>query len=352
MFGSVQLGYKDYLFLDLTARNDWSSTFALRLRRTRDIFYYSTGINAVLSEVLTMPEPVSFLKVRASYAKVGNDIPSYFTRPRDYSINGTRNSADQNVIGPNPHKTLRPEDNRSFEVGTEIKFLDNRIGLDATYYINNNYDQFVTAPAAEGEGEYSTWYWNLGNIRNRGVELSLYVTPVKNKLLTWTSTFNFAANRNKIVTMSDDGNGISKDNLQPLTDFGVNMYGLFIKEGGSWGDIYANRVVRRQNGAIVMRQDPNSGAYAPIVDDVSVPNISKVGNPMPKFTLGWNNTIEVKDFMVTFLVDGRFGGKVVSVTQAYLDYYGVTKATADARDQGGIKAKAVNEDGSAFEGAN
>ncbi len=296
VFGSAQLGYKDYLFLDVTARNDWSSTFAFTPTAKKGYFYYSAGINAVLSEVIELPEPISFLKARASYAKVGNDIPSYFTRPRDYSINGTRNSVDQNVKGPNPFKTLRPEDNRSLEVGTEVRFMDNRIGLDFTYYINNNYDQFVTAPATTGDDKYSTWYWNLGNIRNRGVELSLNVTPVKNELITWTSTINYAANRNKIVTMSDAGNGIGKDNFQPLTDFGVNMYGLFIHEGGSWGDIYANRVLRRQGDAIIMTTNPDTGEIIPKVDAVSGSDIVKVGNPQPRFYLGLEQHVRYKEF--------------------------------------------------------
>lgn len=346
VFASAQLGYRDYLFFDLTARNDWSSAFAYTSTMSKGYFYYSLGVNAVLSEMVTLPEVISFAKLRASYAKVGNDVPAYITHPRDYAVNGTRNSVDQNLLGPNPYKELKPEDNRSFEIGTELKFADNKIGVDFTYYINNNYDQFITSPASAGaSSDYSTWYWNLGNIRNKGVEASLYITPVKTQTLTWTSTFNFAANRNKVLDMTDDEYGLSENNWQVLSDFGVNMYGLFIRQGGSWGDIYGNRkLLRDDQGRIVVDADG-----APLSEGTPVPNASLVGNPQPKFTLGWNNTIDYNNFSISFLIDGRFGGKVISLTQAYLDFYGYSKASADARDNGGLDIPAVYEDGTPYE---
>jgi TonB-linked SusC/RagA family outer membrane protein len=347
VFASAQLGVNDNLFFDVTVRNDWSSAFAYTSTMKKGYFYYSAGINAVLHEMISLPEIISFTKVRASYAKVGNDVPSYFTNPRDYNVNGTRNSVDQNTTGPNPFVELKPEDNRSFEVGTEIRVMEDRIGLDFTYYINNNKNQFITSAASAGAStNYSTWYWNLGNIQNKGIELSLNVVPVKNESLTWTSTVNYAMNKNTVLEMSDDSRGLTEDNWQVLSDFGSNIYGLFIRQGGSWGDIYGNRILKKDaEGRIIM-----NGTGVPVTEGVSVPNAEHVGNPQPKFMLGWNNTLEIKDFTVSFLIDGRFGGKVMSLTQAYLDFYGYSEASAEARDNGGLDLEAVNEDGSPFEG--
>ncbi len=347
VFASAQLGINDNLFFDVTVRNDWSSAFAYTSTVDKGYFYYSAGVNAVLNEMFTIPEAISFAKVRASYAKVGNDVPSYITNPRFYNINGTRTGIDQYVLGPNPNIELVPEDNRSFEVGAEVRLLEDRIGVDFTYYINNNKNQFITSAASPGaSSRFSTWYWNLGNIQNKGIELSLNATPVKTSSLTWTTTLNYTMNRNTVLEMTDDANGLTKDNWQVLSDFGSNIYGLFIHEGGSWGDIYGNRILKKDDqGRVIV-----NSAGVPVTEGVSGTKADYVGNPMPKFSLGWNNTIDFNKISVSFLIDGRFGGKVLSLTQAYLDYYGYSEASAEARDNGGVDIEAVNEDGSAFEG--
>lgn len=347
VFANTTLGFKEALYLDLTGRNDWSSAFAFTDTKNKGFFYYSAGINAVISEMASLPSAISFAKVRASYAKVGNDVPSYFTNVAPYRPNASAGSVTPVVVGPNPDVDLKPEDNRSFEVGTDLKFMENRIGIDFTYYVNNNYQQLVPIPQSAAESQFfSTYYYNLGNIRNSGVELSVFLTPVKTENLTWTSTFNYAQNKNKIVSLTDEALKLNKENWQVLNDFGVNMYGLFLREGGQWGDIYGNKKLKTtDDGKIYV-----DGTGKPITENVAVPDADYVGNPMPKFTLGWNNSIDYKNISLSFLIDGRFGGKVVSLTQAYLDYYGYSKASADARDNGGVDVLAVNEDGSAFSG--
>jgi hypothetical protein len=333
--------------VDLTGRNDWSSTFAFTPTKNKGYFYYSAGLNLVLSDALTLAEPISFAKVRVSYAKVGNDVATYATHPAEWNkignINNNNGGASFNTIVPYPGTYLKPEDNRSFEAGTEWRFIHDRVGIDVTYYKNNNYRQYVTVSAPLGSG-YSQYYLNLGNIQNQGVEAVVYVTPVQTSKLKWTSTVNFALNRNKVVKLSDPSiAGAVSTNPLILTGAGVNMYQSEIIEGGQWGDIYG----------YTFQRDSKTGKI--LVDNTGAPlksgGLSKVGNPNPDYTLGWNNGVDFGSFSLNVLIDGRFGGKVMSVTQAVLDGIGASKVTADARDAGGVTLDAINSTtGSAFSG--
>ncbi|MBS1564752.1 MAG: SusC/RagA family TonB-linked outer membrane protein, partial [Bacteroidetes bacterium] len=345
IFANAQLGYKGFLFLDLTGRNDWSSTFAFTPTAKKGYFYYSTGLNLVLSEALHFDDPISFAKFRVSYAKVGNDVPVYITNPSPYKQDN-RFGAQVNTKAPVPGHYLLPEDNRSFEVGTEWRFLKDRIGVDLTYYINNNYRQYTEVAAPLGSG-YSKYYVNLGNIQNKGIEATIFAVPVATAHLKWTTTFNLASNKNRILQLSDPSiPGATPDNKFFLTDSkGINMYYSIIQEGGAWGDIWGSTFQRAANGSILV-----DSTGSPLKDNTP----AKLGNPNPTFTLGWNNTFDIGRFNVSFLVDGRFGGKVMSVTQAVLDVYGDSKASAAARDNGGVAISAVikggTKDGKPFSG--
>jgi TonB-linked SusC/RagA family outer membrane protein len=344
LFGSAQLGINDYLFLDVTGRNDWSSTFAFTPTMHTGYFYYSAGLAAVLSDMIKLPSFIQFAKIRASFAQVGNDIAPYVSRPARFTLQtiaGVTRVAF-NKGAPYPGVYLEPENNQSFETGTELHFLNGRVLLDVTYYKNNNYRQYMEVPAPPGS-RYLTYYINLGNIQNEGWECMLTTLPVSTKHTTWTSTINFAHNKNTIVNLSNNNiPGAGPDNSFVLTDYGVNLYGSFIKEGGSWGDIYTNKeLVTNEKGQYIIDRN----------DKLTTRNIyKKVGNPNPDFTLGWNNTISYKRLTLNFLIDGRFGGQVMSVTQAILDGYGVSEESAVARDHGGVPINAVYEDGKVFSG--
>ncbi|MGO4288652.1 SusC/RagA family TonB-linked outer membrane protein [Chitinophaga sp. RAB17] len=344
LFANVQVGFKNFLFLDLTGRNDWSSTFAFTSTMDKGYFYYSAGLSAVWSDMFKMPAPVDFLRSRISYARVGNDIAAYSSRPAQFSLQTiagvSRVMLNQRILYPG--LSLEPEDNRAFEIGLETHLLKNRITADITFYKNNNYKQYMEVPAPLGI-KYNTYYLNMGNIQNQGLEATLTLTPIRNKDLSWTSTINFATNKNKIVSLTNSRIiGADTSSMFVLTDFGVNMFGSFIMEGGSWGDIYSNKeLVQNENGAYMLDaagklQTRNA--------------FKKVGNPNPDFTLGWNNSIDYKNLNLSFLIDGRFGGKVMSVTQAVLDWYGVSETSALARDNGGVSIRAVNKDGSPYTG--
>lgn len=348
-FATAQLNWKDFLYLDLSARNDWSSSMSFTPVAGRGFFYYSGGLTAVLSDMIHMAEPISFSKFRISYAKVGNDVDAYKTNPPLATIDN-QNGSVTNIKGPKPGTYLKPEDNRSFEVGTEWRFLNNRVGFDITYYLNNNYRQYVEIPASAGSQasstgqSFTTWYLNTGNIRNQGIELSVSGTPIKQKNLTWTTTINYAYNKNRIVSISDAGAGINQK-YQPLTQLGNLMYASYIREGGSWGDIYGKFFKRDASGAIVVDDSGKPIAGSDSTKAVGDDRVKKLGNPQPNFTLGWSNTINLNKFTIGFLFDGRFGGKVMSVTQSVLDANGDSKASADARDAGGVSINAVKQDG-------
>ncbi|MDI3319735.1 SusC/RagA family TonB-linked outer membrane protein [Pinibacter soli] len=343
VFGSVQLGYKGFLFVDLTGRNDWSSTFAFTPTEKKGYFYYSAGANLILSEAVHLPDAISFAKVRASYAKVGNDVSIYATNPAIYKQDN-RAGAQYNTKVPFPGKYLKPEDNRSFEIGTEWRFIHDRVGFDVTYYKNNNYQQYMEVPAGTGT-TYSLFYLNMGNIQNTGVEATVFVQPIKKEGFNWTSTFNYATNVNKVINFSDPNvPGATKDNAFALNSQGVNMYQAKIQEGGSWGDIYGNFFQRDASGAVLVNvaTDPGTGAKSYSFTPDSTSFKKPLGNPNPKYTLGWNNNFDIKNFNISFLIEGRFGGEVLSVTQAMMDQYGDSKASADARDAGKVNFNAVN----------
>jgi TonB-linked SusC/RagA family outer membrane protein len=343
LFASGSLGFHDNLFLDVTVRNDWSSTLAFTPDANNGFIYYSAGLTAVISDMVKLPEFISFGKARVSYARVGNDITPYATNP-PYKYVQTSNGEVKTILNtkaPYPGTYLRPEDNRSIEIGTEWRFAHDRIGFDLTFYKNNNYRQYMEVPAPLGSG-YSVYYLNLGNIENKGIEAVVTLVPVKTKSFSWTSSFNLASNKNKVVSLSDAGiPGSGVDNPFTLTGFGVNMYASYIREGGSWGDIYANKqLVKDANGSIKLDADGK-----PITENIQ--GLGKlVGNPNPDFSLGWNNSIEYKRIYANVLIDGRFGGEVMSVTQAVNDKYGVSETTAAARDAGGVSVDAVNAGGS------
>jgi outer membrane receptor protein involved in Fe transport len=353
-FLTAQLNLKDFLYLDLSGRNDWSSSMAYTPVVNRGFFYWSAGLTGVLSDMFRLPDPISFAKVRASYAVVGNDADAYASNPVEFTIDN-QNGLVTNGTGPEPGTYLKPESNRSFEVGTAWRFFNDRAGFDFTYYLNNNLHQYITTAAPPGAAEnqygysYTTWALNAGNIRNQGVELSVDLTPVKERHLVWTSTVNYAFNKNLIVSISDPSVKSSTD-YQTLTGIGNLLYASYMKQGGQWGDIYGYYFQRNASGAIVVNSSgaPQEGSDTSANPPVGNPALKRLGNPMPKFTLGWSNSFTVNRFVLNILFDGKFGGQVMSVTQAYLDFNGDSKASQMARDHGGVYVNAVSANGTKF----
>ena len=321
VFATAQIGYKEGVFLDLTARNDWSSTLAYTKYEKKGFFYPSAGVSFLPDKWVKMPEWVSFSKFRGAYSIVGNGVPPFITYPVSYVTAGGEILASDAA----PFAEMKPEMTHSVELGMEWKFLQHRLGLNLTYYRTDTYEQFFKLPALAGD-KYAYRYVNAGDIRNQGWEITLDATPVLTPDFTWKTSLNFSANKNKIVELHEE----LKEFVYGPTSFS-SSYAMKLVKGGSIGDIYGKAFIRDEAGNIVYGTD---GDYKglPLVEGDG--NTVKVGNANPVFMLGWNHSFSYKGFSLYFLLDWRYGGEVLSQTQAEMDLYGVSKATAQARDKG------------------
>ncbi|MDL2265350.1 SusC/RagA family TonB-linked outer membrane protein [Parabacteroides sp. OttesenSCG-928-G21] len=321
VFGTAQIGYEEQVYLDLTARNDWSSTLAYTPHEGKGFFYPSIGSSWILNKTLPLPEWISFGKVRAVWSKVGNDIPLFITNPVAHISAG----GEIEPVDAAPFKDLEPEMTTSVELGTEWRFLDNRISLSVTWYNTNTRNQFFKLPAQSGD-KYAYRYVNAGDIQNRGWEISLSAFPVTSNDFTWRTEFNFSRNVNKVLELHEE---------LPVFLYGPqgfsSSYAMKLREGGQFGDIYGKAFVRDANGQIVYETEGDN-AGLPLVEGDG--NLIKVGNINPAFRLSWNNELSYKNWTLSFLIDSRYGGEILSQTLADMDQFGVTKATGDARNQG------------------
>lgn len=331
VFASLAFDLGKGLYLDATGRNDWASPLAGT--ENKSFFYPSAGLSWVIGDAVSLPANVNFAKIRASWAQVGNTIPGGFsTNP----LNLVTFSGGLNFNNVAPFTDLKPEQSTSIEVGTEWRLFNNRASIDFTAYKTNTKNQFFQLAASAGTS-YKFFYVNAGDVENKGIEVTLGLTPVKSDKLTWWTGFNISTNRNKIISLHPDLKG-----EYDISGAGVNNYALKVKEGGSFGDIYGKLIKRDASGAIVVDVDGKPVANAP--------GLEYVGNPNPKALVGWNNTLTFGKITVGALIDARFGGKVMSITEAMLDERGVSKRSADARDAGGLDIRAVLEDGTPFTG--
>ncbi|MEI6409869.1 MAG: SusC/RagA family TonB-linked outer membrane protein [Bacteroidota bacterium] len=326
VFGSAQVGFRNMVYVDVTGRNDWSSTLAQT--SSTSFFYPSVGLTGILSEMFKV-RGIDFAKVRLSYAQVGNGVSNYDVNPIN-SIN-SKNGLNVNTVGPLPGTELKPELSKSLEAGLDFRTLNNRLGIDLTYYKSNTTNQRLAIAAPSGTG-FTSYIINAGDIQNSGIEAMLSFAAIRKTDFEWNTNVNFTKNVNKVISLDKR----LSDGTFVINGAGVNNYAMVIKEGGQFGDIQGKKFMRDASGNIMVdaTKKPISGAF-----DI-------VGNPNPNFMLGWNNSFRYKKISVNFLIDGRFGGKVMSITQAMLDELGVSKASADARDAGGIDVGAVLPDGS------
>src|SRR5690606_11515653 len=306
VFGNVSLGFRDFLFLDVAARNDWASTLALT--GNQSYLYPSFGGSAVISQMLTLPKAISFLKVRASFSQTANEVPFNVVNPQ-HSIGGAGGPAGIGGINRNtqvPFTNLKPEKIVTNEYGLDARFFNNRAGFDFTIYKGVSTNQFLSLAAPSGSG-YTTYFVNAGRIENSGFELTVDGAIVRTGKLRWNSTLNLSRNRNKIVELI-----ASNPNYQVGGD--DEGFASIIKAGGSFQDIYIYKFARDDSGRIIL--DANGVPTKAAVQE-------KVGNANPDLLAGWNNSITFGNFFASVLINAKFGGVAFSKTEAFLDSYGV-----------------------------
>lgn len=328
VFASAELGWKGMLYLSATARNDWASMLANT--KSPSFFYPSVGLSVIFSEIFDMPEWVSFLKLRSSYSSVGSAPNRFLTVP-------TFEWAGQGNLETNTHMPideLFAERTKSYEVGLDARFLQGRLHLDVSYYKSNTYKQTFNAKLSASSG-YSSMYIQTGDVSNWGIEAMLSYKQDFGKF-RWNSQLTYSMNRNKIEKLVDNysyidsGTGERKSlSMSEMTVMHAGDYRAILKEGGSIGDIYTATAMREDNqGNIYV--NPNTGLLE------TVDKIQKVGNADAKARIGFRNSFSWKGIDLGFLFSARIGGEVVSVTQAYMDRFGVSEASAKARDNGGV----------------
>lgn len=325
VFATVQLGYHEGLYLDVSARNDWSS--ALAFTDNVSFFYPSVGASFLLDKFVNMGKNVDLFKVRASYSIVGNDVPIFITNLR-YKL-GTQGS----LTPPDkaPFKTLKPEKTHSLEVGFDGTFFQNRLNVGLTYYKTNTKNQFFSI-SAPWETGLRNRYVNAGNIQNSGFEATVGWFSQFSNDFSWSSNLNFSYNDSKVIELVDD----LPDGLE-LQNFGGAK--IMLKKGGRYGDLYVRHIVRDENGKPQVSDDGK-----PVVSGDDKESLVYAGNMNAKVNMGWNNTFRYKDFALSFLIDGKFGGKVISMTEGALDGWGVSKRSGEARDNGGVTIDGVKFD--------
>lgn len=324
-FANLELGWRSMLYLTATARNDWASSQSGTEQLS--FFYPSVGLSAVVTEMVKLPRWISFLKLRGSYAEVGSPLPQYLSSAT-YQFNSSTGYYETYTRFV-PDK-LYPEMTRSWEVGMDLRLWQEHLTLDITYYKSNTNKQTFQIPISGSSG-YSSMVVQSGCVQNKGVEAVLGV-KLRSGDFSYNASFAYTLNRNKIKSMVPyyttlDGqvgslNQITKSNI----DGGAASF--LLREGGTMGDLWTKNVIKKdEDGNYLV----NAGGKLEIAA-----LSQKVGSVLPKYTLSMNNDFRYKGFRAGFQLHARVGGKVLSATQAYLDGYGVSKASAAARDNGGV----------------
>ena len=331
IFASVEIGFKNTYFLTLTGRNDWPSQLAGEHSVKSSFFYPSVGASVVLSQLIPeMPKNLSYVKLRASYASVGVAFERYLANPRySWSESGLNWSTQTRF----PIYNLKPERTKSFEVGLTMRFL-RHFNLDFTYYNTKTQDQTFEPNISTGSGS-SKLTIQSGNVRNRGFEVALGYSNTWGRF-SWDSNYTLSANKNKILSLADDvvnpetGEHFSVDQLDMG---GLGDARFILREGGTLGDFYSRIDLKRDSNGAVYINEKGEIAKEPVTD---VANYIKLGSVLPDANMAWRNDFRWRNFNFGFMVSARLGGVVFSRTQSMLDYYGVSEATAAARDAGGV----------------
>jgi outer membrane receptor protein involved in Fe transport len=323
VFANVELGWKSMVYLTLTGRNDWAS--ALTRTDHSSFFYPSAGLSGVISQMVKMPDFISYMKVRGSYSSVGSAIPRNLSYPTyEYDSQGGFWKTNTYM----PVKDLQPERTGSWEVGLNSKFWGNRLSLDLTWYKSNTKNQTLQNPISASI-TYSSLYIQTGDVENQGVEITL---GADNRWgdFNWNSTFTASYNKNTIKLLGEYPDPVTGEKvaLDYVSQGGIGTSEFRLYKGGTMGDLYIKKKLKyNEDGSVVLNENGS-----PDLENT----VEKAGSVLPKWNLGFRNDFRYKGLNFGFLVSARLGGIVLSPTQAILDGFGVTEATAKARDNGGV----------------
>lgn len=328
-YGVAKFGFKDIAYLDVTARNDWSSALATPFSVDGTSFFYpSASLSFILSNATKLPNVISFAKLRGSIAQVGNDTNPYQTSGAFVSQTtylGQPTFSDQNFI---PNANLKPEKVTSYEVGADIRFFKDRLNLDFTYYNALTEDQIISLPIGISSG-YNQQVVNGGKVRSQGVELVANIIPVKTSNFSWNSTFNFSKSKAVVESLPQTDGRLTLA-FSRIYDSADQTVWFQVEEGGEIGDIYGTGYLKNENGDFILTSE---GRY--IADNT----LKKIGNYNPDFILGWNNSFNYKKWNLGFLFDWRQGGELVSRTRALATVGGQLAETGG--DRGDIVPQGV-----------
>lgn len=313
LYFMANLAYKDMLFLDLTGRNDWSSTLP---KQHRSFFYPSVSLSAVVNSIAKLPSWIHLLKVRASWAQVGNDTDPYKTSPY-YTTSDFAGA----LVKPSTlyNADFKPEMSSNWEGGFDFRVLGGRLGLDMTYYYNRTKNQILNAPFDPTTG-YTKGTINSGCVSNRGVELVLRGTPIKTRDLQWDLTATWSTNKNKIESLSDFA-----DERQILGSYVSGNVSIIGTKGGTTGDIWGYKLKRNPQGEV-------------IIDATGLParpsEIEYVACALPDWEGAFNTSVKCKNWSFAMQWDGKVGGKTYSQSHHKMSEQGHIKETLNGRKPG------------------
>ena len=327
VLGSVEVGYKGAYYLTVTGRNDWPSQLAGPHSEKSSFFYPSVGASVVLSEIIEMPKQVDFLKIRGSWASVGMPFARFIANPT-YAWNNSTGAWETSKSYP--MYNLKPEKTDSWEIGLTFKAF-NGLSLDVSYYDTKTFNQTFDSQLSVSSG-YTNLYVQTGNVRNRGIELALGYEHQWG-IFGWSSNYTFSTNKNTVLELMDNythpetGKTVS---LSQLKVGGLGNAEFVLTPGGTLGDLYTTVDLNRDDkGNVYIDKEGNVSRNTEV-------GYKKLGSVFSKANMAWSNEFNVGNLNFGFMISARLGGIVYSATQAYLDNFGVSEASALARDNGGV----------------
>lgn len=330
IYGLAKIGFRNLLFLDITGRNDWSSALATPVGTENTSFFYpSASLSYIVSNAVNLPEVVSFAKLRASWAQVGNDTDPYRTSGVFLSrtpFNGQPTFSDQSSL-PNPN--LLPEQTTSVEFGADVRFFDDRFSIDFTYYNALTENQILSLPIASSSG-YDRRILNGGAVRAEGYEIVMGIMPIRTPSFQWATNLNFSTNQAIVESLPEEAGRLTLGYSRVYDNPNQTVW-FIVEEGGQIGDLWGTGYLKNDEGQFIIGSD---GRY--IVDNT----LKKLGNYNPDFILGFNNRFSFKNWTMGFTFDWRQGGQLVSRSLALAGVAGQLIET-EFRPETGIIAEGV-----------